>query len=163
MFLIFTLRRGDIISPGDLGLQKGLLRWFVDENPAIHSAKLVSLKPIPLTPDTPSGITSQADVMVPACTPRNTNADLQGALLTPVTPSRAEPMEIAAELASLGTPFFSMPPFPESETLTREKLRGRLTKKVKGNMYITPQEMEELTVSWKPYRSVGLYYMWSLE
>ena len=59
------------------------------------------------------------------------------------------------------------PPFPESATLDRNKLRARLNKKVKGGNYLTKDEMEELTVrrahvdvsdsqvSWKPYRSVG--------
>lgn len=78
------------------------------------------------------------------------------------------------------------PPFPASKTLTQKTLQARFNKKVKGNMYLTAEEvshpgselklllqahtndalvsqMEELTASWAPYRSVGLYYMWTIQ
>ncbi|GAA5972412.1 hypothetical protein JCM11641_001833 [Rhodosporidiobolus odoratus] len=58
----------------------------------------------------------------------------------------------------------SAAPFPEtSNNLTPAILRTRLNgKKLKGNIYLTPQEMEELTAAWKPYRSVACWYLWSL-
>ncbi|GJN93568.1 hypothetical protein Rhopal_006625-T1 [Rhodotorula paludigena] len=54
--------------------------------------------------------------------------------------------------------------FPEtSNNLTPAILRSRLNgKKLKGNIYLTPQEMEELSDAWKPYRSVACWYLWSL-
>ncbi len=30
----------------------------------------------------------------------------------------------------------------------------------RGGVYLTPQEMESLTDGWRPYRSLGVYYMW---
>ncbi|GAA5821734.1 hypothetical protein JCM11251_000997 [Rhodosporidiobolus azoricus] len=54
--------------------------------------------------------------------------------------------------------------FPEtSNGLTPGVLKARLNgKKLKGNIYLTPQEMEELTEAWKPYRSIACWYLWSL-
>ncbi|GAA5901024.1 hypothetical protein JCM6882_006004 [Rhodosporidiobolus microsporus] len=54
--------------------------------------------------------------------------------------------------------------FPEtSNGLTPGILKARLNgKKLKGNIYLSPQEMEELTASWRPYRSVACWYLWSL-
>ena len=33
----------------------------------------------------------------------------------------------------------------KNKTLTRQSLKARLTKKIKGNIYLSPQEMEELS------------------
>ncbi|GAA5939991.1 hypothetical protein JCM3775_003248 [Rhodotorula graminis] len=54
--------------------------------------------------------------------------------------------------------------FPEtSNGLTPGVLKARLGgKKLKGNIYLSPKEMEELTASWRPYRSVACWYLWSL-
>ncbi|BGP57532.1 hypothetical protein JCM8202v2_005176 [Rhodotorula sphaerocarpa] len=50
-----------------------------------------------------------------------------------------------------------------SNNLTPAILRSRLNgKKLKGNIYMTPQEMEEMTAAWSPYRSVACWYLWSL-
>jgi 3-methyladenine DNA glycosylase/8-oxoguanine DNA glycosylase len=37
----------------------------------------------------------------------------------------------------------------------------RLTPRRRG-AYLTPAEMDALTAPWRPYRSVGVYYMWAL-
>ncbi|GAA5821014.1 hypothetical protein JCM3770_004471 [Rhodotorula araucariae] len=54
--------------------------------------------------------------------------------------------------------------FPEtSNGLTPGVLKARLSgKKLKGNIYLTPKEMEELTAAWRPYRSIACWYLWSL-
>ncbi|KIL66179.1 hypothetical protein M378DRAFT_124113 [Amanita muscaria Koide BX008] len=103
MFSIFSMRRPDILPVGDLGVQRGILRWFLEP----HSA----LQP------TDDGVQSDNDDVMP-------------------------------------------PPLPEG--LNVQLLKGRLTgKKVRG-AFLTPLEMEEITRSWKPYRSLGVYYMWNL-
>lgn len=33
---------------------------------------------------------------------------------------------------------------------------------IRGNVYLTPGEMEVLTQRWAPYRSLGVYYMWAV-
>lgn len=35
-----------------------------------------------------------------------------------------------------------------------------LMRRCRGGAYLTPREMEVLTDAWKPYRSLGVYYMW---
>jgi len=54
-------------------------------------------------------------------------------------------------------------PIPLPDGLSAALLKGRLDgkKKIRGAL-LTPKEMEDLTESWKPYRSIGVYYMWSL-
>jgi len=32
----------------------------------------------------------------------------------------------------------------------------------RGGVYLLPEEMEALTAAWRPYRSVGVYYTWSM-
>ncbi|THH07981.1 hypothetical protein EW145_g3020 [Phellinidium pouzarii] len=47
--------------------------------------------------------------------------------------------------------------------LSVKEIQTRLDgkKKIKGAL-LTPNEMEELTEIWKPYRSLGVFYMWAL-
>ena len=176
MFMIFTLRRPNVLPCGDLGVQKGLIRWLTQVNPGILAKKL----PETPAPSTPSGgeapqapavvplsslgesqVKSESD-MQPPSTPKQGNIEIP--LMTPRTESTAE-----------------LPPLPEGASLTRVALKGRLIKKVKlvhctrgsqavadvfdlrrGNIYLTPTEMEELTIDWAPYRSIGVWYLWSL-
>ncbi|KAH8085156.1 hypothetical protein HD553DRAFT_341767 [Filobasidium floriforme] len=56
--------------------------------------------------------------------------------------------------------------FPQSRDLITPR-PGRSAarpyrKKAKGNVYLTPGEMEVLTQRWAPYRSLGVYYMWAV-
>lgn len=37
-----------------------------------------------------------------------------------------------------------------------------LIKAIRRGAFLTPKEMEDLTASWVPYRSLGVYYMWAL-
>jgi DNA-3-methyladenine glycosylase II len=49
-------------------------------------------------------------------------------------------------------------PVPLPEGITLEILKSRANgKKVKGGNYLLPSEMEALTKSWEPYRSLGAY------
>ena len=40
MFMIFSLRRADVLPVGDLGVQKGLLRWILAAHGALPSSKV---------------------------------------------------------------------------------------------------------------------------
>lgn len=147
MFMIFTLRRPDVLPCGDLGIQKGLVRWMTMINPAIHAKKLPetpgNAQPAPTSnvarevtpplanveePSTPLPVSTPGPP--PLSTPTRDVDSLEIPLMTPITESHAQ-----------------LPPFPESRTLTAQVLRTRLTKKVKGNIYLTPHEMEELSMS----------------
>ncbi|PCH43456.1 DNA glycosylase [Wolfiporia cocos MD-104 SS10] len=178
MFALFSLRRPDILPVGDLGVQRGVLRWHL----ALHSptAHPLSISPAKL-PRAPTeepeggaeastsrleearGVTPDASSVPPApATPargkgkgrsRGTSGG-GGVLPAPLTPSTAQTLSMHAS----GDP---PPPLPAG--LTAAGLAGRLDgkKKIKGAL-LTPGEMEALTDAWRPYRSLGVYYMWAL-
>lgn len=152
MFQLFQLRRPDIMPPADLGVQKGLIRWLTMVNPSIHSRKKPSIPATPKVkaeeeqatnrqvtpppssisqsaPETPLPVSTPGPPSIPS-TPVNDLNMMEIPLMTPNT-------EAAIEA--------TLPPFPESKTLTRESLKARLNKKVKGNIYLTPVEMDELS------------------
>ncbi|KAL1713810.1 DNA glycosylase [Schizophyllum commune] len=91
----------------------------------------------------PDGVPATAD-----------DEDSDGPLPPPFTPSVNK---VLARGAEDGPP----PPLPAGLSVT--ELRTRLTgkKKIKGAL-LTPAEMEGMTEAWKPYRSLGVYYMWTL-
>lgn len=150
MFMIFTLRRPDVLPCGDLGIQKGLVRWMTMINPAIHARKL---------PETPGGEGESASAISATQARQTTPTAASGSTDTPATPLPVStpgppvpttpangPNDTELPLMTPSTESQAqLPPFPESKTLTRSSLKARLTKKVKGNIYLTPQEMEELS------------------
>lgn len=181
MFMIFTLRRPNVLPHGDLGIQKGLVRWHTQINPNVHVRKL----PNPEGQDKPAGSPSDkaetndlpvegfstATNGVPSTpsapsTPKKARncqvVDSEGftqpeipatpsasAMPAPVTPLTKEEVVDMPLLTPRTETQVELPSFPESQTLTRASLRARLSKKVKGNNYLTPQEMEELSKSCK--------------
>ncbi|WVW84083.1 hypothetical protein I302_106112 [Kwoniella bestiolae CBS 10118] len=202
MFLMFSLRRPDVLAVGDLGVQKGLLRWALAAHDALPRKVTVTPKKgkgkgkevkregegeldtivrqttpdkvgretFPPTPSTPN--TSQAHQAALHTPDDSASAITQ----VPPTPNSPLPDEVA-QIPNGTLP----PPAPETmlapaidnpdwnpytavplpEGLTLEVLRARLAgKKVKGGMYLTPKEMEDLTAGWRPYRSLGVFYMW---
>ncbi|KAI3618869.1 dna-3-methyladenine glycosidase [Moniliophthora roreri] len=167
MFAIFSLRRPDILPVGDLGVQRGMLRWFL----ALHSPTYnVTISPekeksgskkkghdsseekrAGLQPEVPS---PDASSMLPA-TPKKgkrTESDADP-LPAPFTPS------IKKALRKIGGAKTESLPAGLTAAIMKSRLDGK--KKIKGAM-LTPTEMEELSMSWKPYRSIGVYYMWAL-
>lgn len=142
-----------VISPGDLGLQKGLIRWWTMEQPSILPSKLP--KKTPNTPSTPGTVMKRepSEPLLAPDVPTEEPDQLPDTLIQQTDDSdRQKTPEQGVKAESSDLP--QLPPFPNSETLTRETLKGRLTKKIKGNNYITAKEMEELSESWRPYRSV---------
>ena len=129
-------------GPGDLGLQKGLIRWYAFDKPAILPAKIV--KPVaPLSPSksesdvfsSPSRETSEifSQPILPAETPANPAeplTDLPDSLIEPLKPP-GSPVNGRQVGQIKEDDFPAAPLFPESETLTKEKLRARLSKKIK--------------------------------
>lgn len=124
MFSMFTLRRPDVLSAADLGLQKGLLRF--------------TLLPFPSSTAPPLPSTSDDPILLPTDP-------------LPPHPSASEVAAVAQDVQT-GDPLLSV-------SVLRSRLSG---KKVKGGAYLTPDEMARLTDSWRPYRSVGAYYLWDV-
>lgn len=159
MFQIFTLRRPDVLPHGDLGIQKGLVRWHTQVNPNIHVRKLPNPHSQDKTVSEPAVVNGAAsNPGTPKKASANQVADSEGFLppdppATPSTSSMPAPFTPQAGNDTIDMPLMTprtevrveLPPFPESQTLTRSALRARLGKKVKGNNYLTPQEMEELS------------------
>ncbi|KAF9012308.1 DNA glycosylase [Cyathus striatus] len=169
MFAIFSLRRPDILPVGDLGVQRGVVRWFLSLHSSTHrysispekvsSGKKESVKDSAKSQELPSLQTAvdrePADASsVPPSTVPTTGGDGEMPSLPPTfTPSIKNVLE--------KVPDVSHPPkLPAG--LTVSELKSRLKgKKIRGAL-LTPKEMEDLTEAWKPYRSIAVYYMWSL-
>ncbi|KAH8083774.1 DNA glycosylase [Cristinia sonorae] len=189
MFAIFSLRRPDILPVGDLGVQRGVVRWFLalhspDYNVTISPDKLPSNPENSQTPaQTPTASTSsqaQTPLQDPDALPSLGGYNEDSSI--PPVPAETEDIskEETTEPSALPVPFTPSinktlnmkitksgqpvePPAPLPVGMTIPMLRGRLDpkKKVKG-AFLTPKEMEELTNPWRPYRSLGVYYMWAL-
>ncbi|TFL04734.1 DNA glycosylase [Pterulicium gracile] len=160
MFAMFSLRRPDILPAGDLGVQRGMLRWFLSLHSEAHPFTLSPEKVnttgrkaedsakdiLPELPSSTAAAKGVADAL-------EVNSVQIAAIPPPFTPSIKK--TLGSEVAKK-----SRAPLPAG--ITVELLKSRLQgKKVKG-AFLTPQEMEDLTEPWKPYRSIGVYYMWSL-
>ncbi|KAL1748677.1 DNA glycosylase [Schizophyllum fasciatum] len=187
MFAMFSLRRPNILPVGDLGVQRGLARWVL----ALHSEKdPVGISPQKLSAQdreaqdqTSAKLASATSSSQAKPKPKDKDAlpDV-ASMLAPkessVLPAEGGPDGVSAEDEDSGllpppfTPSVNKvlardpddgPPPPLPAGLSVPELRTRLTgkKKVKGAL-LTPAEMEHMTEAWKPYRSLGVYYMWSL-
>ncbi|KAG1777498.1 DNA glycosylase [Suillus placidus] len=182
MFAIFSLRRPNILPVGDIGVQRGMLRWFLSRHSSKHAFTLSPHKlgggesnddktkrestsamgPPPTTPalKSTSGSRLTGDVepdndVLPTSSESQSQvpASIESipALPEPFTPSIDKTLEADA---------MNTEPLPEG--LSVANLKSRLEgKKIKG-AFLTPKEMEDLTASWAPYRSLGVYYMWAL-
>ncbi|KAI9508211.1 DNA glycosylase [Russula earlei] len=198
MFAIFSLRRPDILPIGDLGVQRGLLRWVLSLHQREYRIEIspkklsgpTESKSKPKAKPTKSGRSTvggstciqtemdsdsereaepEADELPGASalgTPlRPDKIAGEGAALTPGPPglpSMPPPLTPSVTRALSGAPDASPPP-PLPAGLTVASLRSRLDgkKKIKGAI-LTPSEMEAFTDSWRPYRSIAVYYMWAL-
>ncbi|EPQ57693.1 hypothetical protein GLOTRDRAFT_38343 [Gloeophyllum trabeum ATCC 11539] len=167
--------------PGDLGVQRGLIRWFLSLHNPSYTID-ISPQKLPKAPDekeeeetggpsdalTPSAPTAFPPVPALPETPKKNRGrgkakatesdddDDLGPLPPPFTPSINRTLN-----ARVPEEVRRVEPLPEGLTVAVLKSRLDGKKKIKGAM-LTPQEMEELTKSWRPYRSLGVYYMWSL-
>ncbi|KAG2750324.1 DNA glycosylase [Suillus brevipes Sb2] len=179
MFAIFSLRRPNILPVGDLGVQRGMLRWFLSRHSSKHA---FTLSPHKLsggeTHDDKTKRASTSAMGPPPTTPalkstpgsqRTKDVEPDNEVLP--TPSESQ-SQTPALITSIPEPFTpsinktleadAMNSEPLPEGLSVANLKTRLEgKKIKG-AFLTPKEMEDLTASWAPYRSLGVYYMWAL-
>jgi len=193
MFAMFSLRRPDILPIGDLGVQRGLLRWVLslhsssdpytispkklpkppgdvsDEavaeqlpsnSIATDAADVSSILPIPVTPKKKGNNGSPLGSETPLGSPDKAGIDTgtMSLLPEPLTPSVNKILykDVSMDVDGENT----TPSLPEglSVAILKSRLSG---KKIKGS-FLTPKEMEDLTEPWRPYRSLGVYYMWAL-
>ncbi|KAJ8596603.1 DNA glycosylase [Rhizopogon salebrosus TDB-379] len=205
MFAIFSLRRANILPVGDLGVQRGMLRWFLSRHSSKHPFILSPHKVGGAEPDTNTTERASTSAMGPPPTPapkittdsQLADAEIDNDVLPTCgsssqsqsqTPPQPGPVDQSSVPPAplLGTPSVAslklIPALPEPFTPSIDKtlntdpmnteplpdalsvpiLKARLEgKKIKG-AFLTPKEMEDLTASWAPYRSLGVYYMWAL-
>jgi len=167
MFAIFSLRRPDILPVGDLGVQRGLLRWVVSRyQPESEDIPKSTSKPKPTKAKknarAKAGVSTSNEIM-------DTNQEVEQEAILPGTSGGAlgltsMPLPLTPSVTGvLARAPDAPPPPPLPAGLTIASLRSRLDgkKKIKGAI-LTPSEMEALTEPWRPYRSIGVYYMWRL-
>ncbi|KAG8979567.1 hypothetical protein FRB90_008062 [Tulasnella sp. 427] len=187
MFSIFSLRRPNILPCGDLGVQKGILRWVLASHSPKDAAHLkIAPERLPGNSEedeegvgAPSNDSSGLET--PVASPvkeANPDEDADGTSILPTPKAAANPpvtpkKQRAKAAAVPPTPFtpsvFTGPaeapvtPIPLPDGLTVSALKARLAgKKTKKGLYLTPEEMQALTESWAPYRSIGVWFMWSV-
>jgi len=198
MFSIFSMRRPNILPIADLGVQRGVLRWFLSLH--LPSYK-VTLFPdevkspedekagTALTPKTKAkgrGRKAKANVeedslpIFGEASPEGVAEDVSSVPPGPASASLIQdgnggaenyaPVDIAAmptftpSINKTLNQQVSKPPPPLPAGLTVTNLKSRLDPKKRGKKgtIFTPQEMEDLTEPWKPYRSLAVCYMWAL-
>lgn len=125
MFLIFTVKHPNILPVSDLGIQKGLLRWYTNTISIISPKKKPKAKTNLVKPDEENPILEN------------------------------QPEKVLWNQ-------FDPPPLPQPCSLTISSMKTRLSKPIKAGLYLTPKEMEELTKPWRPFRSIAIWYLWSL-
>ncbi|KAF9461284.1 DNA glycosylase [Collybia nuda] len=193
MFAIFSLRRPDILPVGDLGIQRGLVRWFLSLHSPSHSYSISPQKvggQSTTKKTTKKGPKGKEETVTLTLSNDDELPTFENSLKQTHAPP-TEVLDIPLPLISFDLPVISedsggvtIPPaFTPSIKKTLDKpavdagsqpvplppgidvglLKSRLDgkKKIKG-AFLTPKEMEDLTECWKPYRSLGVYYMWSL-
>lgn len=182
MFAIFSLRRPNILPVGDLGIQRGMLRWFLSRHSSKHT---FTLSPHKLSGeksnDDKAKWASSGTMGPPSTTPapkQNPGSQLTGdvepdnEVLPTVSESQSQTPVSINSIPTLPEPFtpsidktleadaMNTEPLPEGLSVT--DLKSRLERKKTKGVFLTPKEMEDLTASWAPYRSLAVYYMWAL-
>ncbi|KAG5637038.1 hypothetical protein H0H81_006033 [Sphagnurus paluster] len=182
MFAIFSLRRPDILPVGDLGVQRGLLIWFLSLHSPRHnwgftpqktgasSSKKGTVKAVAAASDPDELPTLEKQPPISSSKiPDNLDdngptSDISSTLPTTMLqdgrdeiPSIPQgfPPSIKKTLYSSSADDESFKPIALPAGLTVDILKSRLDgkKKIKG-AFLTPKEMEDLTERWRPYRSL---------
>jgi DNA-3-methyladenine glycosylase II len=205
MFAIFSLRRPDILPvgtyalvdivytsewfcvSGDLGVQRGLVRWFLSLHSPTHLFALSPEKVSSQGKSTEANLNLAAseshdallevvdaaynskavgDVATGARTPISKDEDVDlPSVPPPFTPSIHKTLDRSAIMEPV--------PLPEGITVAMLKSRLEGKKKIKyvadpfldmavlillvRGAFLTPQEMAALTECWKPFRSLGAF------
>ena len=143
MFAIFSLRRPDILPVGDLGVQRGVIRWFLSLHSPKHPfmlepkklPKAPSAEPEPEAADVPPRATTPDVSSVPPVpmTPKQGNGDDgmddEGSPSVPAGPPPAFTPSINRTLNKTLPPAYKPPPLPAG--LTVQTLQTRLSGKNK--------------------------------
>ncbi|UZJ57300.1 hypothetical protein CBS101457_006620 [Exobasidium rhododendri] len=160
MLLMFALRRANILPVGDLGVQRGMVLFFLADasGPSISKRKKKSTKE-----EGVEGANQTSQDLE-----RKTSLSQETHLAT-LPKAEVEDMPSQSQEHQTGPSIIApkdekdtakMQPLPEGISMSLLKSRND-GKKAKGNVYLTPPEMEALAEPWGPYRSVASFLMWT--
>ncbi|CAD6887367.1 unnamed protein product [Tilletia controversa] len=172
MTLMFALRKPDILSHADLGIQKGMVIWHLagPEGPTIRSETRKQTKTSKKADAASSSSSKKEEIneaLADASTQTTVDAVVSGdkpvdiGLVSGAEPKKEEEDEQVVPKFSQNSDR-PVPPLPADSDLTMRILQDRRNgKKVKG-AYLTPAEMNSLARAWHPYESIASLFMWSL-
>lgn len=165
MILMFAMRKPDILPCADLGVQKGMLHFFLsdaqgpkisvkkrkpgeeeeEEEKDVKDKKPTKASKRPIKQEGPPEPTEEEGDQVPLL------------LQTEVMP-KPEPGFTAEEADGCLDHLI-----PDEHGLCRQVLQSRIKgNKIKGGQYLSPDEMKALAQKWSPYRSVACMFLWAL-
>ncbi|KIS71954.1 DNA-3-methyladenine glycosylase II [Mycosarcoma maydis] len=163
MILMFAMRKPDILPCADLGVQKGMLNFFLSgaQGPKISVKKR--------KPGEEEGTENNA-VIKSRSNSKRTNNDG-----TSMVPTEEKGVHVPLLAQTEVMPKMESGFKPENHEgsleylivpdhgLCREVLQSRAKgNKIKGGQYLSPDEMKALAAKWSPYRSVACMFMWAL-
>ncbi|CBQ67794.1 conserved hypothetical protein [Sporisorium reilianum SRZ2] len=163
MILMFAMRKPDILPCTDLGVQKGMLNFFLSDaqGPRISVKKR---KP---------GEEEPEEDQKPAKDTKSKRAPTKQRGPLEPTEEKGEEVPLLAQTEVMPKP---EPGFDaehaagsldhlitDEHGLCRQVLQSRAKgNKIKGGQYLSPDEMKALANTWSPYRSVVCMFMWAL-
>lgn len=138
MLLIFALRRADILPVGDLGVQRGMVIFYLSDasGPSIVKRKKIKQEAIK------SEVKSESEAIHTANEPVNVVESHQGDSQVEVeetiadAPTSSTGPQVKVEVEEPVLELTKMQPLPESVSLSTLKSRAE-GKKAKGNVYLT--------------------------
>jgi len=151
-----------------LGVQRGLVRWFLHLHSPSHTFAIsphkvgtsTSKESKPKNPTASDELPALNGISEEKHGEAGTSLYTEAERTNSVVPPTFTPSIKQTLVKPTANPGVLPVPLPSGMDvlLLKSRLKG---KKIKG-AFLTPKEMDDLTEHWKPYRSIGVYYMWSL-
>lgn len=161
MILMFAVRKPDILPCADLGVQKGMLNFFLSD---AQGPKISVKKRKP-------GEEESEDATDDKKTKPKRGTKQEGPLEPTEEKGDQVPLLSQTEVMPKPEPGFNAEQAADSldhlitseHGLNRQVLQSRAKgNKIKGGQYLSPDEMKALAQHWSPYRSVACMFMWAL-
>lgn len=166
MILMFAVRKPDILPCADLGVQKGMLNFFLSDS---QGPKISIKKRKPGEEEPEDGADDKKTKK--AASKRETKSE-EGSLEPTQEKGDQVPLLAQSEVMPKPEPGFKAEEevgepldhlIANEHGLSRSVLQSRVKgNKIKGGQYLSPDEMKALAQSWSPYRSVACMFMWAL-
>ncbi|GAC73598.1 3-methyladenine DNA glycosidase [Moesziomyces antarcticus T-34] len=160
MILMFAMRKPDILPCADLGVQKGMLNFFLSDarGPKISVKKRKPGEEEDEAQDqnTSSKAASPKEELLEPTQAKGEEVPLlsQTEVMPKLEAGFGAAQDTSASLDHL---------IPDEHGLCRQVLQSRAKgNKIKGGQYLSPDEMKALAHEWSPYRSVACMFMWAL-